>query len=702
MKRIGISILVLVLLAGAVATLHAGPPERVNYQGLLTDNLGNYLNGTYALTFRIYASALPDAPALWTEIHAGVDVELGVFNVILGSTVPIPADLFVSDPRWLGITVGGDPELDPRTPITSVPWALRAAVADSVVGGSGGADSDWLFVGDDLYAANTGHVGIGVTNARRRLEVLGDGDTGGIRIGTSSYSSVLGDIYHAGGGGGFIINSHAGGGTWADLHLQTNAVTRLYIDSSGKIGVGTTTPAEDLDVAGGLRTERFVMPTGAVSGYVLTSDGAGNGTWQPGGSGGGADGDWTIVAPHMYSAVAGSLGVGTTALRGKFCVQADLGTGIHARSLDGDAILAYMGSNAGRVGAVEAGVVGNSDVMIGVLGISGGVPVQGEHSAGRSIGKLGVTDYGAYGESVNAGNFGYLGGLEYGAYGKHGSSGNYGMIGTGASGLHGYSLDGYGVWGETNDATSTAVRGFTHYGTAVEGIHVQGSTTYGYLGKSDAGVHGSASNLPGVKGNSVTNAGVYGVSNNSYGVHGASQYGPGVYGTSTNGNAGEFAGNVEITSGRLITPQLQITSGADLSEQFEIHAALAGARPEPGMLVSLDTRRPGHLVVSEEPYDKKVAGVISGAGGVQPGMLMGQSGTLADGGSPVALTGRVYCWADASGGAIRTGDLLTTSPTPGHAMKAADPGRSHGTVIGKAMTSLDTGRGLVLVLVDLQ
>lgn len=94
--------------------------------------------------------------------------------------------------------------------------------------------------------------------------------------------------------------------------------------------------------------------------------------------------------------------------------------------------------------------------------------------------------------------------------------------------------------------------------------------------------------------------------------------------------------------------------------------------------------------------------MISGAGGVNPGMLMGQSGTKADGKHPVALTGRVYCLADTANGAIQPGDLLTTSGLPGHAMKVTDPGQAQGAIIGKAMTALDRGQGLVLVLVSLQ
>jgi hypothetical protein len=83
-------------------------------------------------------------------------------------------------------------------------------------------------------------------------------------------------------------------------------------------------------------------------------------------------------------------------------------------------------------------------------------------------------------------------------------------------------------------------------------------------------------------------------------------------------------------------------------------------------------------------------------------MVMSQEGTLADGKRPVALSGRVYCWVDATLGAIEPGDLLTTAPTPGHAMKVADSVKAQGAILGKAMTPLREGRGLVLVLVTLQ
>ena len=68
---------------------------------------------------------------------------------------------------------------------------------------------------------------------------------------------------------------------------------------------------------------------------------------------------------------------------------------------------------------------------------------------------------------------------------------------------------------------------------------------------------------------------------------------------------------------------------------------------------------------------------------------------------PLALTGKVYCKADASFAPIAVGDLLTTSPTPGHAMKAHEPGRAFGAILGKALRPLPEGQGLIPVLVTL-
>ena len=154
---------------------------------------------------------------------------------------------------------------------------------------------------------------------------------------------------------------------------------------------------------------------------------------------------------------------------------------------------------------------------------------------------------------------------------------------------------------------------------------------------------------------------------------------------------------LSASDGRVKTQVLEITGGSDLSEQFDVNG---GA--EPGTVVSIDSSNPGQLVVSSRAYDRTVAGIVSGAGGVDTGMIMGQKGSIADGQHAIALTGRVYVKADASQGAIQPGDLLTTSDRPGYAMRVNDHPRATGAVLGKAMTALASGEGLVLVLVGLQ
>jgi len=144
---------------------------------------------------------------------------------------------------------------------------------------------------------------------------------------------------------------------------------------------------------------------------------------------------------------------------------------------------------------------------------------------------------------------------------------------------------------------------------------------------------------------------------------------------------------------------ISIKGGADLAEPFPISKTEQPVAE--GSVVVIDEANPGHLKLSDQPYDARVAGVVSGANGVHPGIQMQQQGLL-EGGKNVALTGRVYVQADAANGAIKPGDLLTTSSTPGRAMKVTDHTKAAGAILGKAMTGLLEGKGMVLVLVTLQ
>jgi hypothetical protein len=226
-------------------------------------------------------------------------------------------------------------------------------------------------------------------------------------------------------------------------------------------------------------------------------------------------------------------------------------------------------------------------------------------------------------------------------------------------------------------------------GTAIDSgrrLHVEGGPAPAVFGGSNGDV--------GVWGTSDISAGVYGNTNNPFAV--------GVLARSagfSDTNPGLAVVGTASISGVLTVKGVQIT-GADFSEKFQVRETKS--RREPGMVVAIDAENPGKLVLSTTAYNRRVAGILSGAGGINPGMLMGQPGTLADGDQPVALSGRVYVWADASNGPIVPGDLLTTSNVPGHAMKVTNYTKAQGATIGKAMTGLPQGRGLVLTLVTLQ
>ena len=109
----------------------------------------------------------------------------------------------------------------------------------------------------------------------------------------------------------------------------------------------------------------------------------------------------------------------------------------------------------------------------------------------------------------------------------------------------------------------------------------------------------------------------------------------------------------------------------------------------------------GNLRESCQPYDKRVAGVISGAGDYKPGIVLDKRQSTSNR-QPIALMGKVFCKVDAQYGAIEVGDLLTSSPTPGHAMKTSDPLKAFGAVIGKALRAFADGQGLIPILIALQ
>jgi cytoskeletal protein CcmA (bactofilin family) len=178
-----------------------------------------------------------------------------------------------------------------------------------------------------------------------------------------------------------------------------------------------------------------------------------------------------------------------------------------------------------------------------------------------------------------------------------------------------------------------------------------------------------------------------------------SAQGPGRIGLGGNGSDGVidvFDANSKQTikvNGK--TGKVEV-SNADCAEEFDI---LQTEQIEPGMVMVLGEE--GKLERSRKAYDRRVVGVISGAGDYKPGIVLDkqQSDKIRD---PISLLGKVYCRVDTRYGAIEVGDPLTTSFTPGHAMKAEDPLKAFGAVIGKALRPLAQGQGLIPILIALQ
>jgi hypothetical protein len=322
------------------------------------------------------------------------------------------------------------------------------------------------------------------------------------------------------------------------------------------------------------------------------------------------------------------------------------------------------------------GVRGISQAVPGPFPPTGPVPQQL-----LSIGVQGLSE-GATGVGVSG-----TGGT--GVVGESQALDGTGVEGIGATGVFGTSIrpTGSGVLGRNDAEGGVGVSGTSANGTGIVGVGGHNGVIGRTNSAKDAGVNGT---------NGGNGLGVFGGSVGGSGVEGHSTNGTGVVGFSQQGLAGRFLGNVEVTGNlHMNSPTGDIVLG-DVAEGF---SAQGGEIIEPGTVVVLNQFglvRPG-----DEAYDKKVAGVVSGAGDYRPAIVLDQRCSQ-DSRLPVALMGKVCCKVDAQYAPIEVGDLLTSSPTRGHAMKAADPLKSFGSVIGKALCSLDAGQGMIPILVALQ
>lgn len=384
------------------------------------------------------------------------------------------------------------------------------------------------------------------------------------------------------------------------------------------------------------------------------------------------------------------------------------------------------------IGMDDSGVRGEAPEGPGVFGLSHAPHRAGVH--GINDNPTNEAGVGVHGQSAATGVFGEST-TWHGVFGfSQSTTGGHGVSGEGGVGVSGVGRQWIGVYGETHaaaeagaagvwgdgKATGDGVKGVAAmagkaavcgfhtgadgdggpglFGDSVKGSGVRGQGVVGVagIGRQWIGVYGETGADPAVGAAGVwgdgkgTGDGVKGVANAPgkaavCGFH-LGNSGPGVFGQGA--PAGYFNGDVVITGDVKL-------AGADLAEQFQVaHAASV----PPGSVVI--ATGPDMARLSDRPYDRRVVGIVSGAGSNRPGLILDhQDG---EGRLPLALGGKVYCLVDADHGPIRIGDLLTTSPTPGHAMRADDPARAFGAVLGKALDERAAGKGLLQVLVALQ
>lgn len=579
-------------------------PALINFQGKLTNAAGIPVpdGNSYTVTVSLW-----DAPTggsqKWSQTLSNVSVKSGVFSALLTADT---AGLFNGTNLWLQVAVAGDPAMTPRQQIASVPFALKAnAVSDSSVT-SNQLISDAASlnkVSGGVMTSVSGSIGIGTATPGARLDVL----DGGVRL-SNTPDNKKWELNYDAVGDYFYIDEYG-------------AARRLAIRNGGNVGIGTTSPASPLTVAGVVQSTSggFKFPDGSVQ---TTASGTGQ---------------WAASAANIYNTNAGKVGIGTSSPSAPLTVYGAAGFPavalISSPDPSGTWLQVANTSTGGRGWSMVSTGSGNGELAGNLLWYEhGGGPRMLLTNAGRlGIGTTSPTETltlnGRLAFNLAQGDQADAGKIDYRSFDGNSLS----IVGAGTSGTN-------------------------------RNVRIFDTLSVGY---------------------SAPTTGVAAF-NGDVGI-----------GTTT--PTSDLDVNGEITA-KIVT----VVGGSDVAEPYHV-AEADGVKPIPGMVVVMHPDRLGEMKVARGAYDATVAGIISGANGIAPGITLRQKGTVADGEYPVATVGRVWCWCDAdANGPIVKGSLLTTSDTPGYAMRVTDFNRANGSVIGKAMSSLAGGKGLVLVLVSLK
>ena len=718
--RFGMIVAFALVLCG-LSPAQAAVPGLINFQGHLTDDTGSpVVDGSYSMAFAIYDVEL-FGTAQWSESHSSVSVIDGIYNVQLGAVIPLDSSVFEGGVAWLEVVVDGE-TLSPRQRITATAFALKAEDADHLIGntladldaryvqeGEAGAVNSTMIADGTIGAADLGANSVGASeigsSAVGTSEVadnsltaadLAAGSVGSSEVADNSLTAA--DLAANSVGNSELASNSVGSAEVIDNSLTANDLAAGSVGAS-EIATGAVASSE---IADGSVTDAD-MKDGAALAEILDDDGPGSGLNAD--LLDNHDAAFFSAATHWHYSLNASDGspadavvvdsAGNVAMGGDVTDPADYGLYVQNYTFDRAAVRGtdQSGTNIyaeGRLGVLSPSGLPYNPYNIGVLGLKpnlggDGAAVYGwnndDNSAnyamyavadGPATGSTAYKNYGLYAKAANA-SINYAGYFDGDVVLDSGSAYGGGTL---------KLLDNTGV--ETVSLTGTE---WGNDGPELELRQVDGTVTF-ELDAEDGVNGGPVLTMR----NSANTSTIFIDADSADAAYVALRNSSG---STTISLDADYGGD-----GRITTQELQITGGSDLSEQFDIGGE--DVTLAPGLVVSIDPNRPGHLQVSNAAYDNKVAGIISGAGGIKPGMMMGQSGTEADGQHPVALTGRVYCWADATADPIQPGDLLTTAERPGHAMKVTDHTQANGAILGKAMTALEKGTGLVLVLVSLQ
>ena len=266
MKKKITTLLMTIILSGIMV---AQPPQAFKYQAIVRDAAGEIISNQ-AVNIRISIhDEIPDGYIIYQESHDGTSNQFGLITLNIGLGSQLIGQFgninWSADSKFMEVEIedsaSGEYISLGTTELFSVPYAMYSGRS---------ADGYWGLYNSCVYY-NSGNVGIGTSNPLEKLHVADH-----IRVGEDpDYSTVYGELYHNGGGTGFVINANAGGGGWADLYFQTNGTTKMFIESAGNVGIGTTTLASGykLSVDGKVACEEvFVEYSGNWPDYVFSPE----------------------------------------------------------------------------------------------------------------------------------------------------------------------------------------------------------------------------------------------------------------------------------------------------------------------------------------------------------------------------------------------------------------------------------------------